>query len=299
MGLVDSSTATEVRIPLDQLSVAADSGWRDLDPIHVAELEMVVRSGRWGQTTLARPSVLEASGRKVVSLEDGRFALNNGLHAIKALQNVAKAIAKMQDGTAVPVWVNEELKLILADGVLVDLVEYSTSDRSARCVAQAIAHEHDQNRCRPATLMTTADIVMQIYNVVRSWAAVTKQLQDALGERSTVFKWVTLARDLDRQILVHIQKTWPTLPQDFVCDNPFLVGRGEWARFRLTPPYAIVAITWLRDHEEGPMGTVSAGVFEHEMCLPAKVLEAWECKMIKLFGAVLKHASPSRESSSP
>ena len=102
--------------------------------------------GSWGQTTLVRASVLQEGGKKVESLEDARYVLNNGLHAIAALKNVADELSKMHEGSDTPDWVNAELALILSDGVLVDLVEYSDPDRSARYAVQAMAHEQEQNR---------------------------------------------------------------------------------------------------------------------------------------------------------
>ena len=65
-----------------------------MDKTHVATLEASVRGGAWGQTTLARPSVLEEAGQKCVSATDGRFVVNNGLHAVRALMNVAAEIEK-------------------------------------------------------------------------------------------------------------------------------------------------------------------------------------------------------------
>jgi len=160
--------------------VAEDSGWRTLDESHVKALEETVRGGAWGQTTLVRPSVLQEGEKKCKSAEDGRYLLNNGLHAVKALKNVAAEVETMDES---PIWINSELAEIFSGGgLLVDVVEYSTQDRVARYAMQALSHEQDQNRYRPATLKNKVDLVSRMYNAsTKDWSLVTKQLLETLG----------------------------------------------------------------------------------------------------------------------
>ena len=176
-----------------------------MDLTHVKDLEETVRGGAWGQTTLVRPSVLLEGGKKCTSGEDGRYVLNNGLHAVKALMNVAAELEAADSGGS-PDWLNEELAEIFSGGgLLVDVVEYSSPDRSARYAIQALAHEQEQNRYRPATLKNKVDLVSRIYLSMKDWSSVTKQLLDVLGlsKRSTVQRWVTLARDLDADFVTY------------------------------------------------------------------------------------------------
>ena len=288
------ASKAKVRIPLDELSVAEDSGWRSLDASHVKTLEETVRGGAWGHTKLVRPSVLEEGGKKSTSAEDGRYLLNNGLHAVKALMNLAAELEAADSGGS-PDWLNEELAEIFSGGgLLVDVVEYSSPDRSARYAIQALAHEQEQNRYRPATLKNKVDLVSRMYLSMKDWSSVTKQLQDVLGvsKRSTVQRWVTLARDLDADVLAEIQTKRPTLPQEFVIGNKFLTGRGESQRFRLSAKYASVAIEWLLDVTGAIDGGVSPETFVNECCLPAKTLELWEQSTIKRFGGVADNFKP-------
>ena len=286
------ASKTKVRIPLNELSVCEDSGWRSLEASHVKSLEETVRGGAWGQTTLVRPSVLQEGEKKCTSKEDGRYVLNNGLHAVKALMNVAAEVETMDES---PIWMNSELAEIFSGGgLLVDVVEYSTQDRTARYAMQALAHEQDQNRYRPATLKNKVDLVSRIYNAsTKDWSLVTKQLLDVLGvsQRSTVQRWVTLARDLDADVLTEIQAKRPTLPQSFVIGNKFLTGHGESRRFRLSAKYASVAIEWLIEVTE-ELQHVPSETFVNEFCLPAKTLELWEQSTIKRFGGVADSFKP-------
>ena len=56
------------RIPLADISVEEDSGWRPVDAQHMADLRAVVLNGDYGNTTLAKPSVLLDQSDKVRSL---------------------------------------------------------------------------------------------------------------------------------------------------------------------------------------------------------------------------------------
>ena len=54
------------RIPLDDISVAEDSSWRDLDSKRVEALEKVIYQGDFGNTTLTKPSLLCDQADKAV-----------------------------------------------------------------------------------------------------------------------------------------------------------------------------------------------------------------------------------------
>ena len=58
------------------------------------------------------------------------------------------------------------------------------------------------------------DLVVRVYLSAKDWSLVTKQLLDVSGasKRSTVQRWVTLARDLDADVLMEIQAKRPMLP---------------------------------------------------------------------------------------
>ena len=287
-----------MRVPLNQLSMACDSGWRFLDATHTQTLEEVVRDGDWGLTTLARPSILQESGtgKRLVSTEDGRYLVNNGLHAIKALQNVAAVLATAPDGAETPKWLNSELSHIFFSGVLVDVVEYSSPDCIDRCVIQAMAHEQERNRYRPPTLKHKVDLVAKIFDGLRDWSLVSIKLLDVLGlgKFSAIEGWIVLARDLDADVLAVIQAKRPSLPQEYVINNRFLIGRGRTSErfYRLSARYASVAIDWLLDVQPGDDVLISPLTFANEMCLPAKRLELWEESMLKRFGGRAQNFRP-------
>ena len=78
-----------VRLPLDDISVAEDSGWRVLDEDRVSELLDVFKHGDFGATTLAMPSILcDDDSKPILSREDGRARLNNGKSTVAALKKL-------------------------------------------------------------------------------------------------------------------------------------------------------------------------------------------------------------------
>ena len=79
-------------IPLADLSVAEDSGWRATDPKRVQELLDLFLSGQYGLGILKPPSVLVFDGAPQLA-EDGRRRLNDGKHTICALQEAATILA--------------------------------------------------------------------------------------------------------------------------------------------------------------------------------------------------------------
>ena len=231
-------------------------------------------------------------GKKCPSTEDGKYVINNGLHVIQALKNVEAALED-EDLQDPPEWLNVELVELFCKGLLVDLYEYSAPDRTARFAVQVLAHEADQNKYRPATLKNKVDLVSRLFRSSKDWSAVTKNLLEVLGmsKRSTVQRWVALARDLDSDVLAYIQAKQPGMAQDYVINNKYLMGRGESTRFRLSANFAKVAINWLLNEFDKSI-TVNSQTFVSEFCLPAKTLELWERGTVKQYGVTAQNFKP-------
>ena len=112
-------------------------------------------------------------------------------------------------------------------------------------------------------------------------------LKAVLGasKHSTCYRWICLARDLDEKVLDHIRVNNKNLFGSYIVDNKFFLGRGEAARFKLTPEFAMVALDQLFETLEGGK-IVSAKEFIAEFCNPAKALESWQKQQIGRFGRV-------------
>ena len=117
---------------VNDLSCAADSGWRELCEHRVAELTQLFKQGDFGQTTLSAPSALCGPDKQPLeSTVDGKIRLNNGKSTIAALQKLkaerAAALADTLAGStdsAEPEWATGRLLKVLRDGLRMDVVVY-------------------------------------------------------------------------------------------------------------------------------------------------------------------------------
>ena len=73
---------------------------------------------------MAKPSVLCSSGRKMISVLDGRILLNNGKQVVLALLKVLKEIADQEVSLDDLDWVVGDLNMTFDQGLQVDLVEF-------------------------------------------------------------------------------------------------------------------------------------------------------------------------------
>ena len=69
-------------LPVGEVSISKDSGWRPLDQGRVQELVADFKDGAYGQNTLAPPSIIDGG----VCASDGKRRLDNGLQSVAALQ---------------------------------------------------------------------------------------------------------------------------------------------------------------------------------------------------------------------
>ncbi len=184
-------------------------------------------------------------------------------------------------------WLVPELEAAFSKGLLLDLVEYASGDRANQIACQCLNHETEQNRYQPTSLADKVKIVLMMHarSTNSDWGQTQKALVELLGEskKSTVFRWITLARDLDAEVLEHVKKHKKDLPQAYIIGNKYMLGRGAEARFKLNQKYAKVALDRLIEKLELGEG-VAAQAFLSEYCLAYKHLEMWEKAQIKIYG---------------
>lgn len=78
------------------------------------------------------------------SANDGRLIICNGKHVVAALQAVQSTLKPNTNPGAAeeqPEWLSEELKVIFADGLRMDVVEFPDSDRIHHLAWCCISHE--------------------------------------------------------------------------------------------------------------------------------------------------------------
>ena len=75
-------------LPLDQISTASDSAWRETDQEEVARLEKIIEDGDYGSTTLSMFAQVVCDEHGVgAQAQDGAALLANGKRMTQALKN--------------------------------------------------------------------------------------------------------------------------------------------------------------------------------------------------------------------
>ena len=147
-------------IPLDDLSTAPDSGWREDDERRVDELEVVCKDGSYGQHTMALPSVqVDDAGREKLSTTDGRRILNNGKSIIMCLKRLKREFDAAEEK---PEWAKGLLLSALTEGVRVDVLKFPSDDVDLMVSWQALAHNEENNKYRITSIGTKIAIVKRI-----------------------------------------------------------------------------------------------------------------------------------------
>ena len=283
-------------IPLREISLASDSGWRELDESHVTSLMAVVTNKDWGATTLAGPSLIAEGGKIITSREDGKCVIFNGKHMITALKRFGDTIEGLTEAQLESIeWWDDVVARIFQHGLSFTVFEFQDgvySHLRHRSV-QALAHEEDQNKLLHTTMLQKARLVRSYFEEEgKDWSKAEKSILEALGQhkRRTISRWLILARDCSEAALNHMTEIGlKELPMKYVVENKYLVGKVADARYRLTDDWAKVALTWLGEvlvTSGGGKQNISSEAFVQEFCVPAKHAESWLKAQVKIFGVV-------------
>lgn len=233
------------RVLLDSLSIADDSGWRQLDEERVNELEAAFFEGGFGQTALAGPSVVHVQGQPLFSAHDGGAVLFNGKHCVAALMRVREKWLQAVAGSPAPDWLTGPLLSVFEEGLFVSIYDFEEPyDPLRHQSMQALAHEEESNKLFHTTLEQKARLASAYYERCgKDWSAAQKALVQVLGPKkvSTIARWITLARDLSGEVLQHVTRLGlRDLPMKCVIGNKYLIGKGCDAKLRLSDPWAKV-----------------------------------------------------------
>ena len=214
-----------------------------------------------------------------ISAIDGRRILCNGKHVTAALKRVHSQIMEVEACPPKENWLGPELERVFKEGLRVDVLEYPSDDRAHFYAIQCLAHEAEQNKFAPTSLKDKAKLVLRMHmrSTGGDWAQTQRALVEILGatKRTTVFRWVVIARDFDTEVLAYLGPRCKVVPQDFVVGNKYLMGRGEEHRFKLSPKCAKIVFGLVF----GRMGmgiNISMREFAQEFCCPLKHVETWE-----------------------
>ena len=142
------------RLLLKEVSLAEDSGWRDLDEDRVRELVSNFKDGAYLLVIMQSPAVLCVDDKPAVSSVDGKLVLCNGKSTIAALAQLASEYQASKDQP--PTWAQGLLLKALVEGPRVDFVNYQGLDPVFVTAWQGMCHDQDSNVWRPTSLATKA-----------------------------------------------------------------------------------------------------------------------------------------------
>ena len=144
------------RLLLKEVSLAEDSGWRDLDEDRVRELVSNFKDGAYLLVIMQSPAVLCVDSKPAVSSVDGKYVLCNGKSTMAALVHLALEyeVAKLKSQPTT--WAQGLLLKALVEGPRVDFVNYQGLDPVFVTAWQGMCHDQDSNVWRPTSLATKA-----------------------------------------------------------------------------------------------------------------------------------------------
>ena len=214
--------------------------------------------------------------------------LNNGKHFIAALLELKPECEKYKTAAEeeVPAWFSGELCTIMSEGIVVDHVKYKDDERMTVMAVQCLSHELEQNKFRASTLDDKVQTMTAMFEESgRDWGRARLAMQTILGDakKSTIQRWVVLARDFDAELLSLVNEKNPELGQAYIIGNKYLLGTGEEARYRLNKGYAKVALERLFEVLAFSR-SLKAEDFVTDVCCPMKHLEMWERQMTRTYG---------------
>ncbi|HJO96325.1 MAG TPA: hypothetical protein QF753_23265 [Victivallales bacterium] len=134
------------------LSLAEDSGWRELDEESTALYVKMIKAGSWGATALRPPRL---NNRKC-SLVDGKYLLDDGKKITSAIVFLIgelggeDKIKEMKEEDR-PDWLLEPLYAIMCGEWNLEIVDYEGADESSRIAIQVLAHEQESNKFEPSS----------------------------------------------------------------------------------------------------------------------------------------------------
>ena len=279
-------------LPLDDLSVAEDSGWRATDPKRVQELLDLFLSGQYGLGILKPPSVLVFDGAPKLA-SDGRRRLNDGKHTIRALQEAATILAD-EEKSMQHEW-SEALLRVLREGVKVSVLEYPEDDDDLIFAHNVLTHDADSNKYKQTTLADMVDVASRARQKVPGgdWTKTQHALEEVYGRGKRTFCWrmVIAAQTLPPPVLNRLVAA--AVPNSYIQENPYFVGHGATATKILPTDWRLAVINWFEEDTACQSG-MSRKVFELEYCAAAKYCERWLAQVRRDFGKLADSPATAR-----
>ena len=281
-------------MPLMDISVCADSGWRPLDSKRVEALEAAFLRGEYGMNILKKPAVLSADGTTKGLKEtgtDGNAVLVDGKHCIAALQEISKRVKADESGDEL--MLSPNLMKVLEEGVLVSVLEFPDAHDDDAILAWCVAaHDSDANQFKQCSIADLVDVAERFR--AKQPGGKWKDAQSALeqvyghGRRMFVYRMILCAQSLHAEVTQALAKS--SIPNSWINENKYFVGQGADAPKKLTKHGQISVVGHAQEDIDAGMA-VSGKAFRDETCMAYRHAELWLHSKRKVSGA--ESASPN------
>ena len=180
-----------VVMKLSDVSVKADSGWRDVSDKRVTELvDTFVKDGLFGLGILRRPGSSRFTA-KLKLASDGNIMLLDGKHTFVALAEVAQMYSDANTAAEEPVaeavtaaehhevlHFSDLLVKAMSEGVEVDVVTFDEDDEDLRVACCTQAHDEASNKYKTSSIKDLVAVAMRYKRKATggSWEAVREKL---------------------------------------------------------------------------------------------------------------------------
>lgn len=294
--LCKPSKAGTFWLPVMDISIRPESGWRDIQDTVVAQFqEAFIES--FGMSILGGVKVLVSqrgeSTEDISSDVDGKYLLDDGKSTVVALQNLFTLYeaGKLQEDACC-----EALLSVFKDGLPVTGNFYPDSDFIHRLAWNTSTHDEENNKFLCSSVADKVLMVRRVaglYPASGKWPSTIRYLTDMYGKSKerNIRRWVNCAKSVDDHVIKYIQLRVKEkgvehrVSQGYIIDNPYFTGLSSQAQQLLPVEWQIAALQQVMfSVDQG--ARVSRDDFQTQYCQPLKLASSWISKQERKYGSV-------------
>ena len=186
-------------VAIEDVSLAEDSGWREIDQARVAELRQSFEGGQYGMNLLKKPSLLQESGQRL-TCKDTLLKLADGKHTFQALSDIKKHYDSLAENQRECQGYTHHLIQALTVGVDVSVLEFEEWDDDVTLAWAVTIHDTESNKYKPTSLKDMVSVATRYKSKVPggSWSGTQALLESVYGKsrRMFVFRMVKAAQSV-------------------------------------------------------------------------------------------------------
>jgi hypothetical protein len=282
IGCLPKVISESERVPLMDISLADDSGWRALNMSKMQEkVHSFLKEGDFNRGVLGKVNLLKYDGQWVRA-SDGLIKIGDGRKTVAALKEI-KVIWDDEAQRDAESW-TAPLTDVMENGLDVSVLEFPQADHKLVLAHFAVAHEDATNTYQKTSVKDMAELANEFRKSLLGgrWEDVMKALIATTGKRMFAHRCVLVAQTVPSNVLIKIDEY--QISSSWIYDNKYFVGQGaEATAKRITDQGRLACIENVHEDVLANRG-VSANTFQQEYCATMKAAENWIAKQKKTYG---------------